>query len=176
MREKQKIRGLRKREEEIDQWINNSLPLNPEHLKKYKYDNAKIYVYPWANLFCSEQPPSGYRNQITLGLIDIYMNWRTELEKLGEPYYLKIWLNYPRFMQSRVVAGIGERIQWYNNVFPPVEDDIAFPISSFTKAEEKISKLNWTPFLDEILFSRAISNILNPKNLSIDSEKSMIRK
>ena len=152
MREKQKIRGLRKRRAEIERWISNSLSLDLDRIKKYQYEYTKIYVYPWSNLFCNEQPPSDYRNQITSGLIDIYMNWRTELEKLDEPYYLKIWLSYPRFMKSQVVAGIGERIQWYNNVFPPVEEDFAFPISSFTKAEEKISKLNWTPFLDEDTF------------------------
>lgn len=149
MRAKQKLRGLRRRKSEIEKWIDSSLDIDLDRLTDRQVYYQKIYVYPWANLFCNKQPPTGYRNQITSGLIDIYFSWRTELEKLNQPYYLKVWLNYPRFMTSQVVAAIGDKIEYYNNIFPSADKSIQFPFDKFVTAKDKINKLNWTPFLDE---------------------------
>jgi hypothetical protein len=144
-----KLRGLRRRKSEIDKWTQNSLAIDLDSLNDRLVYYQKIYVYPWANLFCDKQPPTGYRNQITSGLIDIYSNWRTELDKLNQPYYLKIWLCYPRFMNSQVVAAVGDKINYYNTLFPPSDKSTQFPINQFLATKDKISKLTWTPFLDE---------------------------
>ena len=149
MREIKTIRGLRRRKSNIDKWIQSSLTFDVERLKDRQVYYQKIYVYPWANLFCSKQPPTGYRNQITSGLIDIYLKWRLELEKLGQPYYLKIWLNDPRFMDSQVVAAIGEKIEYYSKLFQPADTKINFPYNKFVESENKLRTLTWTPFLDE---------------------------
>ena len=152
LRTKQKLRGLRRRKSEIDKWIDNSLDIDLDHLTNRQVYYQKIYVYPWANLFCNKQPPTGYRNQIASGLLDIYFNWQTELEKLNQPYYLKIWLNYPRFMNSQVVAAIGDKIKHYNNIFSLADKSTSFPIDKFEMVTDNINKLTWTPFLDEELF------------------------
>ena len=149
MREIKTIRGLRRRKSNVDKWIQSSLTFDLERLKDRQVYYQKIYVYPWSNLFCSQQPPTGYRNQITSGLIDIYLKWRLELEKLGQPYYLKIWLNDPRFMDSQVVAAIGDKIEYYSNLFQPADMKVKFPSDKFIEAKDKLGALTWTPFLDE---------------------------
>lgn len=52
------------------------------------------------------------------GLWHIYQNWEKALRALDRPYYLKLWLFWPRFSQSQVVCGIGEGILFYQNSFP----------------------------------------------------------
>jgi hypothetical protein len=149
LRTKQKLRGLHRRKSEIDKWIKSSLDLDLGTLINRQVYYKKIWVYPWSNLFCDKQPPTDYRNQITSGLIDIFINWQTELEKLNQPYYLKIWLNYPRFKNSQVVVAIGDKIDYYNNIFLPTDKSISFPHDKFASNKERISKLSWQPFLDE---------------------------
>jgi hypothetical protein len=149
LRAKQKIRGLRKRKSQIEKWITNSLEIDIDNLINRQVYYEKIYIYPWAHPYCDKQPPTGYRNQITAGLVDIYFIWLTELKKLNQPYYLKIWLYYPRFMNSQVVAAIGDKIEYYDNIFPSVDKSISFPIDKFSMINDKINKLAWTPFLDE---------------------------
>lgn len=149
MERSKKIRGLSRRRSGIEEWIQSSKMLDIHHLNEYKYDRQKIWVDPWANLFITKQPPNDYRNQITSGLIEIYFSWKKELEKLNEPYYLKIWLYQPRFMMSQVVAGIEERIGYYQNCFHHDEDTPEFPITNFAKAKSRIDLFNWTAFLDE---------------------------
>jgi len=75
----------------------------------------------------------------------IYDSWKTELEKLNKPYYLKIWLYEPRISKSQVVCAIDDKIEYYDNIFEKA--DFKENNSSFTK--QLSSDFNWQPTVDE---------------------------
>jgi hypothetical protein len=116
-----KIRGHNRKHRDIERWRITNLELGLDHLKKYNYDYAKILIHPWCDISItkSEIPvPKGETKQLILsGLIDIYHSWKSTLDEIGQPYYLKIWLFEPRFSRSQVVCAIGDRIDYYENMF-----------------------------------------------------------
>jgi len=96
------------------------LEFNIEHLNEYKYNYAKVFIDPWNKLNLTNsyipEPKGMAKKQILSGLEKIYDSWKTELDKLAKPYYLKIWLYEPTLSKSRVVCGIDERIEYYQNI------------------------------------------------------------
>ena len=83
------------------------------------------------------------------GLIDIYDSWKVQLDKIGQPYYLKIWLYEPRFSKSQVVCAVGDRISYYENIFQRSDDGSRLETEHFGSIKEKLKKLNWEYRLDE---------------------------
>ena len=144
-----KIRGLKRKVAKIQNWIEEYLELDIEQLSEHKYHYTKVYAYPWCNLTLTNseipEPKGKAKKEIINGLEKIYDSWKKELEKLNQPYYLKIWLNEPRLSKSQVVCAIGERIEHYENLF--TKADFKQNDSSFTK--QMGSDFNWEPKLDE---------------------------
>lgn len=144
-----KIRGLKRKVANIQNWINEYLELNIEQLTEYKYEYVKVYVDPWDNLTMTDseipEPKGKAKKEIIKGLEKIYDSWRTELEKLNKPYYLKIWLYEPRISKSQVVCAIEEKIEYYENIFERA--DFKQNSSSFTT--QLGSDFNWQPRVDE---------------------------
>ncbi|MCU0433622.1 MAG: hypothetical protein MUC87_09240 [Bacteroidia bacterium] len=150
-----KIRGHKRRWKHIENWGNNNTHLNlTDYLlnKKGKY-HTKISVRPWYELSLTHsinpEPKGKTKQKILAGLIDIYENLKTQLDKLGQPYYLKIWLFEPRFSQSQVVCAIGDNIGFYENAFfkPPVEKNLI--AHHYGNLNPRLEKLNWDYRLDE---------------------------
>jgi len=86
-------------------------------------------------------------------LLEIYNNWKRQLDALGKPYYLKIWLFNPDFSSSEVVCAIEDKMEWYDNVFAEADKTFAFDIAQYglqNKAE--IEKINWTRKLDIVTY------------------------
>src|SRR4051812_38389727 len=118
-----KIRGHKRRNKHIDNWRLENLSFN---LKDYLLNEceryyAKIRVHPWSGLSLTSsvtpEPTGKTKQKMLLGLLDIYEYWKNQLDKLGQSYYLKIWLFEPRFSQSQVVCAIGENVDFYENTF-----------------------------------------------------------
>lgn len=148
-----KIRGHRRHWKNIDNWIEAHKSLDLHFLKDRQYDYAKIRVHPWSgiNMVMSQIPePKGTtKSKILYGLIEIYDTWKTELHKLGEPYYLKIWLFEPRFSLSQVVCAIGGRLDFYENTFfKPVAQKELVP-KKYGQLENRMSEFNWEYRVDE---------------------------
>ncbi|WMT39729.1 hypothetical protein RE628_20380 [Paenibacillus sp. D2_2] len=59
--------------------------------------------------------------------IEIYLEWESKLESLDEPYYLKIWLGDPKFIDSQVVTAINSEIQYYEHIFIKDTNPKSFP-------------------------------------------------
>ena len=129
-----KIRGLKRKVANIQNWINKYLILNIEHLTEYKYEYVKVYVDPWNNLTLTDseipEPKGKAKKEILNGLEKIYESWKIELNKLNRPYYLKIWLYEPRFSKSQVVCAIDDKIEYYEHIFERA--DFKLNSSSFT--------------------------------------------
>ena len=116
-----KVRGHRRRWSDIDRWVETHKNLNLEYLKEYQRDYAKIRVHPWSGISLTNsqtpEPTRQTKTKILSGLIEIYDSWKNELDKLGENYYLKIWLFEQRFASSQVVCALGDYLEFYENTF-----------------------------------------------------------
>lgn len=137
-----KIRGLKRRRKAFNKWRNFHKELNTEQLDEYGYVYAKAKFGPWANIFTQTSYPSGYRKQLFSSLIEFYFLWKQTLDENYEDYYLKIWLFYPRFINSQVVAAIGNKVEYYEGLFG-VEVQKKFPISAFQHELANISRFDW---------------------------------
>ena len=116
-----KIRGHKRRWGQIDNWITRESVLDVEYLKQNLYWYSDIAVHPWCDISLTRsqfpEPKGQTKKRILQGLENVYDNWKMELEKLSQPYYLKVWIYEPRFSKSQVVCAIDERIEHYKNVF-----------------------------------------------------------
>lgn len=146
---KKKIRGHRKRQKQIELWKDKNILFN---LTDYFLNGRRNYYYakiPWnySSITNSNIPePKGKTKQLLFAaLLDIYDAWKVQLERLGEPYYLKIWLYEPRFSQSEVVCATGGRIEYYQNMFYGPEKGKYINGPGHKNAEQ----LNWECYIDE---------------------------
>ena len=118
-----------------------------------KYWYADLIVHPWCDISIIKseipEPKSATRNLIISALEEIYNNWKLQLDKLNEPYYLKIWLYEPRVSKSKVVCAIGERIEYYNNNFVSV--NVIRKKSDF--CNKLSSEFEWDSFEDSQIWS-----------------------
>ena len=151
-----KIRGHNKIQRQIDNWQieNLSLDLSDYLLNVRNRCYAKISVRPWSDLASTNsvfpQPKGKTRQKLLNGLLDIYDNWNAQLDKLGQPYYLKFWLFEPFFSESQVVCAIGESVDFYENTFynPHIVKSIQH--DNYRTLKTRLSKLNWEYRFDEV--------------------------
>ncbi|WP_323757129.1 hypothetical protein [Roseivirga sp.] len=170
-----KLRGHHRIWKEIEAWKNENLQLDTESLQSSQRDHTKIWVSPYCDytMLNSEypQPKGKTRQKILNGLIDIYNEWKKQLDELGEPYYLKIWLNDPYFSQSQVVCAIGDFLHFYDRTFFKPDQEYA------THAKPRIKNLpagfNWECRLDEMHLT---SNDLGQPEDYFDEEDYLIEK
>lgn len=146
-------------------WIQSNINLNLDYLEQSQYMWAEVLVFPFCyiSVVKSEIPePRGKTKQLILGgLLDIYYSWKEELDKRGEPYYLKIWLYEPRFSKSQVVCAIGDRIEYYENTFyKPGEEKNIHP-DNYGTQKSRLSEIKWEHRSDEDYYDN--TNILEPE-------------
>lgn len=113
---KKKIRGWKRRVREIERWKKAAMNVDSQSLER----NQRIYVKFWSSSFYSldrYKLPKWYKQLVVQALADIYFSWKQTIEEMGTPYYLKIWLFDHSFMQSQVVASIGEALSFYEKTF-----------------------------------------------------------
>jgi hypothetical protein len=150
---KKKIRGHKRRYTEIEAWRKNNLVLKLDWLYESNIGYVKIRTPTWGNLSVinSEVPqPKGKTKQMILsGLIDIYYSWKDQLNQLGKSYYLKIWLCEPRFLNSQVVCAIGDKIEYYDNLFFQPDNSKILPVNAYGKLGTNLDKFEVEYYLDE---------------------------
>jgi len=152
---KQKIRGHNRRQKQIEHWVrdNVSIDLADYLLNTSDRHYVKIRIHPWNgfSLKQSKTPePSGKTKQKMLaGLLDIYTEWKKQLDESGVPYYLKIWLFEPRFSQSQVVCATGDNLQFYDNTFFKPAETKELPAGNYHDLKSRLDNLNWDYCLDE---------------------------
>ena len=114
---------------------------------------TKITVHPWSGLSLTHsvpRQPRGKTKQLILsGLLDIYDSWKHQLDTLGQPYYLKLWLFEPRFSQSQVVCAIGDSLGFYENTFFKPEVGKTINFEGYGHLKERLLALDWEYRLDE---------------------------
>ncbi|MDR0477309.1 MAG: hypothetical protein LBH14_05165 [Desulfobulbaceae bacterium] len=99
------------------------------------------------------QPQRMTKHKILNGLLDIYDDWKKQLDQLGQPYYMKIWLLEPRFSQSQVVCAIGDSIDYYKNIFFEPETGKNLNFAYYGQIKNRLHNYNWDCRLDEDHYS-----------------------
>ena len=154
MRQK-KIRGHKRIWNEIENWRLENLDLNLTDYLLNERDRyyARISVHPWSGPSLTNsvipQPTGKTKQKMLNGLLDIYEGWKNQLDKLGQPYYLKIWLFEPRFSQSQVVCAIGENADFYENTFFKPEESKELYTGNYGKLKSRLDNFTWDYRLDE---------------------------
>jgi len=152
-----KIRGHKRKHKQIEKWRleNTSINLTDYLLNIRDRYYTKIRVYPW-NGFTHyrinsiiPQPRRKTKKLFLDALLDIYTDWKTELSKLGQPYYLKIWLYETDFSKSQVVCAIGENVNFYENTFTKPENPKFLNLDNYGILSQKMKRLQWKHYLEE---------------------------
>ncbi len=150
---KRKIRGHKRRWSDIENWIENNKYLDIDYLKDYKRDYAKIRVHPWSSISPTNsiipEPKKETKRKIVNGLIEIYDSWKLALDKLGEPYYLKLWIFDQRFSNSQVVCAIEEEIDFYKDTFYKPDSPKTFKYNNYGTLEKVMQEFEWDYRIDE---------------------------
>ena len=149
-----KIRGQKKRLRDIQTWIENNKTLDLDYLTEYHRDYVKFWVNPFSRLNLTNSrymKPSGiYFESMVLGLIEIYQHWKQSLDRLNEPYYLKIWLFQHEPERSQIVCAIRDSLHFYNNTFEIAENP-QFIFDNFELTpilSEKLMTFKWQHTLE----------------------------
>lgn len=179
----QKIRGQKRKSKEIDVWIKNNLMYHTKYLQQYQYDYCEILVHPWCDISIRNslipEPRGENRKKIIAGLLDIYESWKIELDALGEPYYLKIWLYSPHLSKSQVVCAIGDKIDFYDECFEKSVSPKAFAFQNYGALAARLSLYKWMRFEHEmVLENDYLAQPENYRNLKdyLDEKKWLSRK
>lgn len=114
---------------------------------------VKFRIGPWGNLNLHNSRPSGLKGKtkklFLRGLWQIFQAWETQLEKLGQPYFLKIWLYLPHVHASQVVVAVGGARDFYGNTFHLLEKEMRFLVEQVGHIGHELAQLNWQAGWDE---------------------------
>lgn len=148
-----KIRGHKRRQRQIQSWINENKEFRLDILTDYNKDYIDIIIHPWCDISMVNstypEPTNKTKADIIDGLIEIYEAWKIQLENLKVPYYLKIWLYNPNFSESQVVCAINEKIDYYENIFFKPDQKKSFDLNNYRKQNKTLASFNWEYGLDE---------------------------
>lgn len=135
MKRYKKIRGHKRIWKNIDYWVENSKKLDINYLKENQREYVKVWVHPYSGISVLNSefsPPKGKtRQKIITGLLKIHNSWKDELDKLNEPFYLRIWFYNNNVSNSQIVCAIGDNINFYENTFYNPKENKPFPLDNF---------------------------------------------
>lgn len=150
-----KIRGQRRRQKSIDRWVRDTMSFGLVNYLISERDrcDAKIEVHPWSGISLTKgaipEPIGKTKQKMLDGLLDIYECWKTQLDTLNQPYYLKLWLFEPRFSRSQVVCAIGDSLHFYDHTFFKPEVAKSLLPANYGNLKARLEKLRWEYYLDE---------------------------
>ncbi|MCG8374779.1 MAG: hypothetical protein MI700_14645, partial [Balneolales bacterium] len=149
-----KIRGHKRIWKRIEDWRKNSLSLDVEAFKKTHREWTKVYVRPYFSLdngtTKTPAPKAQTRTLIIEALFDIFDSWKTQMDKLGKPYYLKIWFYQHNVAKSQVVCAYESQLNNYDDVFFTPEEQKTVDYDTFGPHKNRAQQLNWEYRIDEI--------------------------
>ncbi|PJJ60192.1 hypothetical protein [Hymenobacter chitinivorans] len=142
-----KIRGYRRKLRGLQQDCAHHSPLDAAELFRSHYDYAKLGLGAWH--WHGQRLPKAVRQLAAQKLLRTFGQWQGQLTRQAGPFYLAVWLTEADFAHtSQVVAGIQERIPWYQDVFGPAVPD-APPLPPEYQQLPGADHLSWTTHAHE---------------------------
>jgi hypothetical protein len=146
-----KSRGHKRLWKDINEWVESNKELDTDQLFSSGRNNIKV---PLSEDYSNNSKTAEYKGKtrrlVLKGLLDIHRQWKKALDKIGEPYYLKIWLYEPHFSLSQLVCGIGPFLNFYDKSFHFSETDKEIDSNNYGTLSNQMSDLDWKYALDEI--------------------------
>ncbi|RNB92477.1 hypothetical protein EDM56_01930 [Brevibacillus fluminis] len=152
---------------QLDQWRLRFLHLDIDQLKDNQRDYVKLWIDPFYRLV-RRNPPLWYSRLLLESMIEVYHSWYRELSRLNEPFYLKIWLYHPNFINSQIVVAIRDCLHNYDNVFDKSNEVKEFPYKALGN-QEILGQFLWELHIDSDNYW--ISDILEDIQLGFKTEK-----
>ncbi|MGG3885056.1 hypothetical protein [Brevibacillus panacihumi] len=143
---KKKIRGWKRKIKQIEQWKLRFLNLDIEQLNFNQRDYVKLWITPFYKLV-RRNPPLWFSRMLLEAMIEVYHSWYRILSQLNEPFYLKIWLYHPNFINSQIVVAIRDCLNYYDEVFDKSNEEKKFPCEVFGK-KELLMQFSWELYID----------------------------
>lgn len=123
---KKKIRGWKRRIKQIEQWKQQHIELDTEQLGSIHRDYVKLWIDPFYRLR-RRNPPVWYSRLLLEAMIEVYQSWSQRMKGLNEPFYLKMWLYNPHFINSQIVVAFRDCLSYYDHTFDISNDKKKFP-------------------------------------------------
>lgn len=150
---KKKIRGWRRRIKQIEQWKQRFIDLDVEQLFCNHRDYVKLWIDPFFRL-TRRNPPMWYSRLLLEAMIEVYQSWYQQMNRLNEPFYLKIWLYHPNFIHSQIVVAFRDCLHFYDNTFEQSNDNKDFPSQLYGKIPD-LHNFKWKLSLESEYYSLA---------------------
>lgn len=138
---KKKIRGWKRKVKRIEEWKQRFRELDMEELSRTHRDYVKLWIDPFYGL-TRRNPPLWYSRLLLQAMVDMYQSWFEQMKALKEPFYLKIWLYDPHFIQSQIVVAYRECLNFYELTFDKSSDHRAFPLQRYGRIPG-LSPFHW---------------------------------
>lgn len=166
---KKKIRGWRRRIKQIEQWKQRFIDLDIEELLRSNRDYVKLWINPFFRL-TRRNPPMWYSRLLLEAMIEVYQAWYQQMKTLNEPFYLKIWLYHPNFINSQIVVAFRDCLHFYDNTFEKSNDKKAFPSQLYGKFPN-LHNFKWELALESEYYS--LSELQDDVGLGFRTNKSI---
>ncbi|MFD1954845.1 hypothetical protein ACFSL6_11890 [Paenibacillus thailandensis] len=164
---KKKIRGWKRRIKQIEQWKFRHINLDLEGLCRNHRDYVKVWIDPFYRLK-RRNPPIWYSRLIVEAMLEVYQAWYQRMKQLNEPFYLKIWLYDPNFIQSQIVVAFRECLNFYDQTFEKSNNKKAFPCVRYGNITS-LQLFKWELAVDSTQY--LLSELLEDKRLGYMTEK-----
>lgn len=151
---KKKIRGWKRHVRKIEKWKQRVIDLDIQHLNQYQRDYAKLWIHPFYALQ-RRNPPVWFNRLLLDAMLDVYQSWYQKLNEFGEPFYLKLWIYDPQFINSQVVAASKDYLHFYDQTFEVGDQEKQFPFGKYTYLRKKLEKFDWHSHIDCDVYSES---------------------
>lgn len=138
---------MRRRARKLSSFTEKYKDLDIDYLNKYHKHYVKMWISPFYNLYNyndtkvgKKNPPTRFCKEILYHLIEIYLEWERRLERNAEPYYLRLWIGDPEFIDSQIVTANHDNIEYYENLFMKDEEYKEFP---YQDVHPRLNEFTW---------------------------------
>jgi len=114
MASRKKLRGFGRHLRRHQRWSQALSMPDFDRLAAHHYDYQKLGLSPW---FRHEQPPLLIRKLWVAHLLACFRRWQQALQARYPQFYLAIWVFEPGFGDSQLVAGVKDRLKYYETTF-----------------------------------------------------------
>jgi hypothetical protein len=140
---RKKVRGWKRRIRDVDRWAAHQCARDlAARVEAGGYAYAKLWIDPWYRL-TQRIPPLWLRQRMVEALVRVHDAWTARLAASGEPVVSRLWIANPAFLESQVLAGVGDGAEWLRRSAPTAPQR-PFPSEWFARVPAAVREFEWT--------------------------------
>lgn len=152
---RKKLRGMKRWVRNLPFWTESYLNFDTKSLGENDRYHLKMWIEPFYKLYkinetnlSLKNPPHWFKKLILKELTEIYLSWKEQLEEQKKPYYLKLWLADAEFIDSRLVVGKGEQIEYHETLLKENPESKPFPKDKFKIDHPDFHRFQWKRYFN----------------------------